>query len=137
MRIYNSSRRIDSDKLCSETYETILTNYPWIHITPTLKKLLANAPQIISDHNDGFGLEALSEEGLEACNKLIRRYREWLSRKFSFEDNITDVFVRLISQSDPILKTYRCVVNKDLGNEKPQQKSNQDFLVDSLIMGSY
>ena len=76
------------DKLCRETYETILTNYPWVHIKPTIHKLLAHAPQIISDHNDGF----------DACNKLIRRYRERLTRKFSFEDNIRDIFVRLISQ---------------------------------------
>ena len=104
--IYNSSRRINTeglDKLYRETYETILTNFPWVPITPTLHKLLAHAPQIISIHNDGFSLETLSEEGLEACNKLIRRYRERLSHIFSFEVNFTDFFVRLISQSDSII----------------------------------
>ena len=34
-----------------------------------------------------------SEEAVEACNKLTRRYREHLSRKNSFSLNIRDVFV--------------------------------------------
>ena len=109
LRIYNSSRRVDTEKLddlCRETYQCVLTKFPWVHITLTLHKVLAHAPQIISEYNEGFGLEDFSEEGIEACNKLIRKYRERLSRKFSFEDNIKDVFVRLISQSDPILKSY-------------------------------
>ena len=45
------------------------------------------------DLNEGFGLEDLSEEGIEACNKLIRRYRERLYQKFSFEGNIKDIFI--------------------------------------------
>ena len=92
------------DDLCRETNQCILTNFPWAHVAPTLHKLLAHAPQINSDYNEGFGLEDLSEEGIEAYNKLIRRYRARLSRKFSFEDNTKDFFIRLISQSDPILK---------------------------------
>ena len=120
--------------LCRETYESILTNFPWVHITPTLHKLLAHAPQIISDYSDGFGLEELSEEGIEACNKLIRRFRERLSRKFSFEDNITDVFVRLVSQSDPILKSYRSVGKKHLETPMSEQMSYQERLVSSIII---
>ena len=65
----------------------MLTNFPWAHVTRTLHKFLAHAPQIISDYDEGFGLEDLSEEGIEACKKLIQRYREKLSRKFSFEDS--------------------------------------------------
>ena len=137
LRIYNSSRRVDTerlDEICRETYQCILTNFSWAHVTPTLHKLLAHAPQIISDYNEGFGLEDLSEEGIEACNKLIRRYRERLSRKFSFEDNIKDVFVRLISQSDPILRSYRIVRKKDSQTDTSEHISYQDSLVDSFII---
>ena len=105
LRLYNTNRKIHTearDNVCRETCESILINLSWVHVIPTLHKLLAHAPQIISDHNDGYGLEDLSEEGLEACNKLIRRYRERLSRKFTFEDNIRDVFISLISQSGHI-----------------------------------
>ena len=41
-------------------------------------------------------MKAFSEEGLESCNKHIRRYREMLARKTNFQDNIHDVFVRLL-----------------------------------------
>ena len=59
------------DDLCSETYQCILTNFPWVHVTPTLHKFLAHAPQILSDFYEGSGLEDLSEEGIEACNILV------------------------------------------------------------------
>ncbi|KAI6656052.1 hypothetical protein LOD99_1786 [Oopsacas minuta] len=73
----------------------------------------SSCPQLIADHNDGFGLEDLSEEGLESCNRLVRRCRERLSRKFSFEDDVKDVVVRLISQSDPILASLSNNTKKD------------------------
>ena len=57
--------------------------------------------ELIRDSNSGFGLKkSISEEGSESCNKLIRKYREHLSRKISFEANLSDIFVRLISESD-------------------------------------
>ena len=87
--------------------QSILINFSWEHVTPTLHKLLAHTLQVISDHNGGYGLEDLSEEGLEACNKLVRRYRDRLSRKFSLEDNIRDVLTRINCQSDPILSSFR------------------------------
>ena len=57
--------------------------------------------------NVGFGLKDFSEEGTESCNKLIRKYRENLARKNSFETNLMDIFVGLASQSDPISVSYR------------------------------
>ncbi|KAI6658723.1 Dna-mediated transposase [Oopsacas minuta] len=107
-------------------------NFSWAHVTPTLHKLLVHAPQIFADHNDGFGLEELSEEGLESCSKLFRRYRERLSRKFNFEDNVKDVFVRLISQSDPILASFRNITKNDPEPDLSELKSCQDILVNSL-----
>ena len=81
-----------------------------------------------------FGLEDFSEEGIEACNKLIRKYRERLSRKFSFEDNIKDVFVSLISQSDPILKSYFTLGKKLSDTSEHIHVSYQNALVDALII---
>ncbi|KAI6661839.1 hypothetical protein LOD99_9791 [Oopsacas minuta] len=88
LRVYNSSRRVDTEELAlvySNIYQSILCAFPWANVPPTLHKLLAYAPEIISTFNDGHGLENLSEEGLEASNKYIRRYRDRLARKFSFE----------------------------------------------------
>lgn len=47
LRVYNSDRRIDTDKLtivCSNLYLMILTKFPWANISPTLHKILAHAP---------------------------------------------------------------------------------------------
>ena len=51
--------------------------------------------------NDNCGLGSLSEEGLEANNKFIRRYLELLSRKCSPQEQLTDVMSRLLERSDP------------------------------------
>ncbi|KAI6659635.1 hypothetical protein LOD99_14558 [Oopsacas minuta] len=135
LRVYNSSRRVDTEELalvCSNIYQSILCAFPWANVSPTLHKLLAHAPEIISMFNDGHGLENLSEEGLEASNKYIRRYRDRLARKFSFEENLKDVFVRLISHSDPML-----LMNRKFSIPRPPSsqglRSSQDILVNTLI----
>ena len=95
LRIFNSDERIDIEKfttLCLDTYELIIESFPWASITPTLHKILAHSAQLIDEYNGGRGMKSFSEEGLEACHKYIRRYREQLARKTSFEDNIRDVF---------------------------------------------
>ena len=110
LRIYNNHREIHTetlDSLCKETYELILTAFPWANITPTLHKLLSHCTELIRDCNDGYGLKEYSEEEVEACNKLIRRSREHFARKNSFTTNVKDVFIRLVGQSDPLLSSYR------------------------------
>ena len=103
LRLFNCDQKIDTEQFstfCTDTYEFIVHSFPWASITPTLHKVLAHAPQLITRYNDGHGMKSFSEEGLEACNKYIRRYREQLARKTSFEDNIRDTFVRLLCQSN-------------------------------------
>ena len=110
LRIFNSDMKIKTEEfgnLCRNTYLLILDSFPWANISPTLHKLLAHSEEILRDINFGYGLKCFSEEGSEACNKLIRKYREHLARKFSFEDNLVDIFIRLASDSDPVLLTYR------------------------------
>ena len=51
--------------------------------------------------NDGCGLGNLSEECLESNNKDIRNYLQFLSRKTSPIEQITDVMCRLLERSDP------------------------------------
>ena len=79
LRIFNSNQEVETDKLdilCKQTYELILTTFPWASITPSLHKIWAHCTELIRDCNGGYGLKEYSEEGLEACNKLIRRYRD-------------------------------------------------------------
>ena len=75
-----------------------------------LHKLLAHSTELIRDCNSGYGMKEFSEEAVESCNKLIRKYREHLARKNYFGLNKKDIFVRLSSQSDPVLMTFRHIV---------------------------
>ena len=101
---------LELGKLCQDTNLCILKSFPWASVTPTLHKLLAHSEELIREFNSGFGLKALSEEGTESCIKLLRKYRETLARKDSFETNLMDIFVRLASQSDPVSVCYRRVL---------------------------
>ena len=94
LRIYNSDKIINEESfeiICKDTYQLILDHYPWANVTPTLHKILAHSVELMVRYNEGRGMKAFSEEGLESCNKYIRRYREILARKTNFEDNIRDV----------------------------------------------
>ncbi|KAI6651934.1 hypothetical protein LOD99_4813 [Oopsacas minuta] len=74
LRVYNSHRRIDTNKLYSiykDTYEEIICKCPWANITPSLHKLLAHSSEFISDFNDGLGLKTSSEEFLNSVNKHV------------------------------------------------------------------
>ena len=148
--MYNSGRRVKTvelGKVCKDTYLLILESFPWASITPTLHKLLAHCEELIRESNSGFGLKEFSEEGTEACNKLVRKYRETLARKDSFETNNMDIFVRLASQSDPVSVSYRrCLIcercvqsvhssrSKCCRADNVAQTSEIDTLFDSLTI---
>jgi len=66
----------------------------------TLHGVLHHSSMLIRE-NQGYGLGSLSEEGLEANNKDIRNYIQFLSRKCSPFDQLTDVMSRLLLRSHP------------------------------------
>ena len=81
LRIFNSDTRINTfefGNLCKKTYMLILDSFPWANILPTLHKVLAYSEELLREINAGYGFKRFSEEGSEACNKLVRRYREHL-----------------------------------------------------------
>ena len=120
LRLYNSNEKIKTKALgyqCKDTYIKILESFPWSNISPTLHKVLAHSEELVRDFNSGHGLKDFSEEGTEACNKLIRRDRELLARKTSFESNTIDIFVRLASESDPVLIKFRKILVCELCGE--------------------
>ena len=128
----------------------------WVKINYTLHGVLHHSPELIA-LNGGYALGALSEEGLEASNKFIRRFLELLSRKTSPVDQMTDVISRLLERSHPSVTSNRCFIKKtkskrkticlhcDSGDHKTFQhdkkiqfgpKRHYDFLVDSLVLDS-
>ena len=137
--MFNSTHKVDTTRLtelCTTTYELIVLKFNWVNITPSLHKLLAHSPELIATYNSGYGLKKISEEGLEALNKYVRKYRESLARKLSFESNIKDVLVRLTTQSDPVLLRYRISTAPKLRSTKNEQfkdLSFQDQLVNWLL----
>ena len=71
LRVFNSSRQMDATKLSTlgkYTYEFIVTELPWVNITPSLHKLLVHCVELIETCNNGYGMKEYSEEALEACN---------------------------------------------------------------------
>ena len=123
--------------MCKDTYHLIIDTFPWVSITPTLHKVLAHSTELIQQFNGGRGLKSFSEEGLEASHKYIRRYREQLARKISFEANIKDVFIRLISQSNVFSFTQRRRITCKLGKKKSGdsgQISKHEQIFESVVI---
>ncbi|KAI6646080.1 hypothetical protein LOD99_9528 [Oopsacas minuta] len=86
--------------------------------------------KLIGAYNNGKGLQNLSEECLESCNKFVRRYRENLARKTSFTDNVRDILVRLLCCSDPILVQNRL---KHAKKKRDVANSLQEILYNSIL----
>lgn len=93
---------------CQNLYQFIVEKYPPPHcfLSPTVHKILGHGWELI-EKNDGKGLGMLSEGGIEACNKLLRRFRISLSRKCDQLTNLTDCINRLFIRSDPVLNILR------------------------------
>ena len=114
LRVISSKRELREEKVTEleafnrETYKLILTSYPppQVKISPSVHKLLGHSWDLVA-LNDNFGLGTVSEGGIEACNKLLRRYRTRLSRKTSQHDNLQDCAKRLWVNSDPVLEHLR------------------------------
>ena len=139
LRVMNCSQKIDIPQLdfhCKFTYEFIVCKYPWANVTPTLHKVLAHTVDLISDYNNGHGLKCLSEEALEGCNKYVRKFRENLSRKTSFQDNLRDVIVRLERLSDYgyLSIRYKCQNKERILKNTTNAMSGQDKLFSNLII---
>ena len=106
LTVVSSSRnKVELQKfkeLCDSTSFNLCDNFPWVTLNHTLHGTLHHSLELIS-LNDGYGLGNLSEECLEANNKDIRNYLQFLSRKISPVDQLTDVMSRLLERSDPVI----------------------------------
>lgn len=112
LRVATSTQKVKDlggyKDFCLATYRDILTTYPYpvVHLAPSVHKLLGHAWELI-ECNDGYGLGILSEGGIEASNKLLRRFRVQLSRKTSQFANLTDCCRRLWINGDPVMEKIR------------------------------
>ena len=76
MRVISSRRKVDMElfpQLCEDFAICLVSAFPWARMNHTLHGTVQHSAEII-ELNDSFGLGALSEEGLEANNKDIRKF---------------------------------------------------------------
>ncbi|CAF1567730.1 unnamed protein product, partial [Didymodactylos carnosus] len=105
LRAVSSTKSIHVPKFkeLSIEFQNLLANEKWIDYTMTVHSLVFHSWELI-ERNHGIALGELSEEALESCNKDVRNFREFLSRKCGHIMNLTDVFNRLFIRSDPAIR---------------------------------
>ena len=131
LRIYNSDKIINGESfeiICKDIYQLILDHYPWANVTPTLHKILAHSVELMVRYNEGRGMKAFSEEGLESCNKHIRRYREILARKTNFEE----IFVMCLYASSIRVIMFHSYRGKNI--QQKHKDETGDPKIDELLL---
>ena len=132
LRIISSQdpvRLEEYEELVESVSLLIAVELKWVKINFTLHGVIHHSVQLIA-LNESNGLGILSEEGLEANNKYIRRYSELLSRKSSQIEQMTDVMGRLLERSDPLISTekmkYRNNISCSICNSKKHSSRNHE-----------
>ena len=137
------------EQFCTETYTAILDYFDWVHIPGSIHRLLGHCAERIHT-NDDYGLGSLSEEGLEASNKMVRRFRELGARKTGLSDNLIDIFSHWWTQSDGRIQAssrgYQCQTcfelkpkqrgrkHRDLSHTIVFNENDDELLFDSFIL---
>ena len=84
-------------------FQKLLWDTKWIDYTMSVHSLIFYSCELI-ERNHGVALGELSEKALESCNKDVRNFREFLSRKCGYIVNLTDIFNRLFIRPDPVIR---------------------------------
>ena len=135
IKVINSQRRkVNIERfrsLTTEVYSKIVEVFPWAVISPSVHRILAHSWERI-EMNNGFGLGAESEEGLEALNKWIRRLRVGGARKTSTLSNFVDTYNHLWDRSRPTIVE----MEREIKRKQPKVivATEIDSLVDSLFL---
>ena len=135
VKIINSQkRRVNVEKLRELSKDVNLRFvqlFPWAAVSPSVHRILAHSWEVV-ELNGEFGLGDVSEEGLEALNKQIRRMRQSGSRKDSTENNFLDTFNHLWDRSRPTIFEMERKIKKK--KEKLIISTEIEALVDSLFL---
>ena len=98
------SEKLDPKKFgdyCKETYKKYLEVYGWYPPCASLHKVLEHAKDCVITLPMSLG--KMAEEGGESQNKNLRKDREDHSRKTSRVHTITDMILRRLVYSDPVI----------------------------------
>lgn len=116
---------------CTESHVKFNKLFDWMHDNETMHAMFGHAADII-EANDCKGLAQLGEGRLECFHKLMKRFRDRLSRKTNLSDNIIDMFSRLYLHSAPMIRAMRPKRNK--GNKKGEFEYEDDRIVASFLI---
>ena len=108
---------------------------PWVKYSLTSHSLIFHSTELIV-RKDGVSIGQLSEEALESCNKDVRNYREFLSRKCGYVVNLTDTFNRLFERSDlMVAEIVRQSLAKQSRRIRPKISvlTEEDAIVESIL----
>ena len=108
LQTLSSGYEIDVEKFQNyaiETARTYTNLYNWYPLPTSVHRVLMHGAETISSFDIPIG--QLSEEAQEARNKDIKNFRLNFARKTSRQDNLQDVFNRLLVSSDPVISSLR------------------------------
>ena len=104
----SSGHIVDHEKYKTFAFETaqlFIRKYSWFIMSPTVHKVLCHGAKIIE--NAPLPIGQLSEEAAESNNKYARQFRLFFTRKSCRELTMTDLFYRLLANSDPYIASLR------------------------------
>ena len=93
---------------CKAVYSKILREFPYALISYTVHRVLAHSAECM-ERNGCLGLKFLSEEGLEASNKVARYAQSQLTRKTDPESMLKDIYKPLYIPGIPSIRGKRLV----------------------------
>jgi len=90
-------------QFCHLFLQKYISEYGWCFIPVTVHKILIHGAEIIQ--NTPLAIGKTSEEASEGVNKKWKRFRERNARRMGRKQNLEDVFMRGLDESDPILSS--------------------------------
>ena len=132
------------DNVCTDTYIDIISHFKWVNLTPTVHKILAHSTELVRN-NTCLGVGHLSEEGLEACHEIIRKFRVSWTLQSSENANLKDLIKKLWLISDPLFYSFRRVIKcskcGSTGHQRKcpmlmdiSNKSQSDIMVEDIFV---
>ena len=113
LQVLTSGHKINCEKFekyANETARIYVEKYPWYYMPTCVHKVLMHGSAVIRSFLVPIG--QLSEEALEAGNRVFRNTRLFHARKTSRIDNLMDIIHYLLAYSDPSITSYRIVKDK-------------------------
>jgi hypothetical protein len=95
--------------LCQELMIFEKTSFPWAYISPSVHSMCGHNPELF-EITGGAPIAIYSEQGSEAWNKHIRAFKSGpaaRARQTSIQENIHDIFNRMMLQTHPKIATRK------------------------------